>query len=126
MANILYRGFSTVNRAKKFRLVDFDLVKQDLINHFNIRKGEKLMQPNFGTAIWGLLFEPMTDSVRDQIVNDVKAIVNYDPRIGVQNIDITELDHGIQIAIGLVYLHTNEVSTLAMTFDQNSRQISVG
>ena len=48
---ITYKGFSTVGRNQKFRLTDFDLVKQDLINHFNIRKGEKLMNPNFGTVI---------------------------------------------------------------------------
>ena len=49
---ITYKGFSTNNRSKKFRVTDFELVKQDLINHFNIRKGEKLMNPNFGTIIW--------------------------------------------------------------------------
>jgi phage baseplate assembly protein W len=124
MSNILYRGFSTVGRTKKFRAVDFDLIKQDLINHFNIRKGEKLMNPDFGTIIWSLLFEPMTGTVRDQIISDVKTIVNYDPRIGVQTIDIAELDHGIQISIGLIYLQTNETSALAVKFDQNSKTVA--
>jgi len=40
-----YNGFSTYNRSKHFRLTDFDLVRQDLMNHFNTRKGEKLMNP---------------------------------------------------------------------------------
>jgi len=124
MANILYKGFSTFNRSKKFRVVDFELVKQDLINNFNIKKGEKLMQPNFGSVIWSLLFEPMTDVVRNQIVDDIKAVVNYDPRIGVRNINLTEFEHGIQIELDLVYLQTNQVSNLALQFDRNSQSIS--
>ena len=43
MAKILYKGFSTVNRYKKFRVTDIDLIKQDLINHFNIKKSEKVL-----------------------------------------------------------------------------------
>lgn len=124
MANILYRGFSTLNQSKKFRLIEFDLVKRDLINHFNIRKGEKLMQPDFGTIIWSLLFEPMTDVVRNQIVDDIKAIVNYDPRIGVNSINLTELDYGLQVEIELVYLQTDQSSNLVVQFDRDSQSIS--
>ena len=37
-----YRGFSTVNpESTTFQLFDLALIKQDLINHFNIRQGEK-------------------------------------------------------------------------------------
>ena len=124
MANILYRGVSTLNQSKKFRLIEFELVKRDLINHFNIRKGEKLMQPDFGTIIWSLLFEPMTDVVRNQIVDDIKAIVNYDPRIGVNSINLTELDYGLQVEIELVYLQTDQSSNLVVQFDRDSQSIS--
>jgi phage baseplate assembly protein W len=124
MANILYRGFSTLNQSKKFRLIEFELVKRDLINHFNIRKGEKLMQPDFGTIIWSLLFEPMTDVVRNQIVDDIKSIVNYDPRIGVNSINLTELDYGLQVEIELVYLQTDQSSNLVVQFDRDSQSIS--
>ena len=78
MANI-YKGFSTINRSKKFRVGNFDLVKTDLYNHFQIKKGEKLMQPNFGSIIWSLLFEPMDATTHQLIVDDVTKIVGYDP-----------------------------------------------
>lgn len=120
----LYKGFSTYNRYKKFRVSDFELVKQDLINHFNIRKGEKLMQPDFGTIIWSCLFEPFTDSLRQAIVEDVKRIINYDPRIGVQQLDVTEEQYGIQISIGLVYLQTNQVDNLRIGFDRDSQSLT--
>ena len=70
-------------KLNKFKKLpdDVDLVKQDLINHFNIRKGEKLMQPNFGSIIWGMLFEPLPDHVNQVIVDDVSPVVGYDPRL---------------------------------------------
>lgn len=121
---ILYKGFSTINRFKKFRLTDINLIKQDLINHFNIKKGEKLMQPNFGTIIWNLLFEPMTDAVEQAIIDDVKTIVGYDPRTSLQNINITEYQNGIQISIDLLYIPTNQSATLSLQFDSNSQTLS--
>jgi len=123
MANY-YRGMSTFNRYKKFRLVDFDLVKQDLLNHFRIKKGEKLMQPNFGTIIWNMIFEPMTDAVKQVISDDVKRIVSYDPRIAVQNIIITEKDHGIQIELDMIFIQTNQSDVLYLQFDKDSQTLT--
>ena len=55
-AAFTYKGFSSQETKSNFKLYDIDLVKQDIINHFYIRKGEKLMNPDFGTVIWDLLF----------------------------------------------------------------------
>ena len=124
MAN-MYRGFSTVGRNKKFRLTDFELVKQDLINHFNIRKGEKLMNPNFGTIIWNVLYEPLTEDLKSVIITDIKSIANYDPRVSVDNVIITEYDRGIQIELELRYLQTNQSNLLNLQFDNQSNTLSV-
>jgi phage baseplate assembly protein W len=126
MAKILYRGFSTVNRNKKFRVTDVELVKQDLINHFSVRKGEKLMQPNFGSVIWSLLFEPLTDHLEQLIIDDVKRIVGYDPRMGLKNISITTQDHGIQLEVDLVYIPTDQTTSLNLQFDGNSAKLTTG
>ena len=120
----LYKGFSTIDRYKKFRITDIDLIKQDLTNHFNIRKGEKLMQPDFGTIIWSLLFEPMTDAVHQAIVEDVTQIVKYDPRTNLQTITINEYQNGIQIAIDLLYIPTDQITSLNLQFDSNSQNLT--
>jgi phage baseplate assembly protein W len=120
----LYKGFSTIDRYKKFRITDIDLIKQDLTNHFSIRKGEKLMQPDFGTIIWSLLFEPMTDAVHQAIVEDVTQIVKYDPRTNLQNITINEYQNGIQIAIDLLYIPTDQITSLNLQFDSNSQNLT--
>ncbi len=118
-----YKGFSTLVPNKKFRLTDMQLIKQDIINHFNIRKGEKLMNPNFGTIIWNVLHEPFTEELKSVITEDVKAIAKYDPRVAFENIVVTEYEQGLQIVISLRYLQTNESSTMSLQFDNESRQL---
>ena len=92
-----YRGFSTVANAKSFSVYDFELIKQDLINHFHIRQTEKLSDPTFGTIIWDILYEPFTIEVQEAIIEDVTRIINYDPRIKAEDIVIDTYEQGIQI-----------------------------
>lgn len=124
MAKNIYRGFSTYNRRKKYNLTDYALVRQDLFNHFNISKGEKLMNPDFGTIIWNMLFEPLTPEVKKAMIADVRRIVAYDPRIAVQNVILTEFDRGIQIEIELTYLVANQADTLTLQFDRDSMSLT--
>lgn len=119
----LYKGFSTYNRNRKFKLIDFELVKQDLFNHFNIRRGEKLMNADFGTIIWSLLFEPFTDSVKDLIINDIKTIAAYDPRLAIEKVTVTQYQYGIQIQLELRFIPTNQLSALTLQFDRNSNTL---
>ena len=121
---IMYRGFSTVGRDRKFRLTDFELVKQDLINHFYIRKGEKLMNPNFGTIIWNVLHEPLTEDLKSVIVTDIKAIASYDPRLSIDNVVITEYSQGIQVELQLRYIQTNQTNLLNLQFDNQTNTLN--
>jgi len=120
----LYRGYNTVgNKSTKTRLEDSELIKRDLINHFNIRKGEKLMNIDFGTIIWDVLFDPLTDDLRDRIVEDVTEIVNYDPRLVAESILVDEYEHGILIEIRILFRDSNQSETMRFSFDQNSRSV---
>jgi phage baseplate assembly protein W len=120
----LYKGFSTYNRTKKFRLTDNELIKQDLFNNFNVKKGEKLMQPNFGTIVWNMMFEPLTEETRTLMVDDVKRIVAYDPRTRATDVIVTQFEHGIQIEIELLFVDTNQVDVMAFNFDNQSQTLT--
>lgn len=122
---ITYSGFSTYNRQRKFKITDFDLVCQDIFNHFSIRRGEKLMNPKFGTIIWDLMFEPFTDNIRDLITEDIKTVINYDPRVVADSVTVTELDHGIQIELQLRYVLTNQSQAMRLQFDRNTKALTV-
>lgn len=118
-----YRGFSTVSEnTENFALYDFELIKQDILNHFHIRKGEKISDPSFGTIIWDMLFEPFTDENRDEIINDVTVIVNYDPRVQAEQILVDSYDSGIEVNCRLRYLPYNISEELLFRFDQQSLQ----
>ncbi len=115
----MYRGFSTVSTStENFTLFDLELVKQDLLNHFYVRQGERLMQPTFGTIIWDLLFEPLTEQIKDLILQNVNTIINYDPRITAKNVIVTSYESGIQIECHLTYLPYNVSQVLQLRFDQ--------
>src|SRR6056300_933357 len=116
-----YRGTSTVNKDNSgFALYDLALIKQDLINHFHIRQGEKLENPEFGTIIWDVLFEPLTENLKQAIQTDVTRIVNYDPRVQVESIVIDSFESGIRIECELFYIPYNISEKLQFTFDQNN------
>ena len=117
----MYKGFSTISPdSENYRVYDLALVKQDLLNHFNVRQGERLMQPTFGTIIWDLLFDPLTEDLKNLIIQNVNKIINYDPRISAQQVIVTEYEHGIQIECILKYLPYNISEALKLRFDQRS------
>lgn len=119
-----YKGFSSKQISKNYKLYDIDLVKQDLINHFYIRKGEKLENPEFGTVIWDMLFEQFTDDVKNIIAKDVEDIVNYDPRLLVNEVQIDNTDQGIRIQADITYIPFNINERMTFEFDKNNSVIN--
>jgi len=116
-----YRGMSTAGATSgSYALYDIGLIKQDLINHFYIRQGEKLENPEFGCIIWDLLFDPLTEGLKTAIAANVTEIVNYDPRVRADSIVVSEFDYGIQIECELTYLPYNISETLRFRFDQDN------
>ena len=119
--NRAYKGLSTVNPENVSKtLYDIGLIKQDLLNHFHIRQGEKLMNPEFGTIIWDAIFEPMTPSMEEAIAENVKRIVNSDPRVTANSVIIDTYESGIIIDCDLTYLPYNIIEKMRLTFDENS------
>ena len=116
----IFKGFSTQGRAfKDPKLYDIELVKQDLLNHFNIRKGEKLENPSFGTGIWSYIFDPLDDQTRQAITDDVQAVIDYDPRVQLDQLTVDEYEHGIQVTIAVIYINYNIGEQMNLLFDQN-------
>lgn len=116
-----YKGFSTVAPdANSFSLYDFNLIKQDILNHFYIRQGERLENPEFGTIIWDVLFEPLTPEIQDLIRINVESIINYDPRVNADQVIVTSYESGIQIECIITYLPYNISETLQLRFDQEN------
>jgi phage baseplate assembly protein W len=82
------------------------------------------MNPDFGTIIWDMLFEPLDDDSQQIISDDVKRIVRYDPRLAVESVSITEQTNGLQIQISLTYVPTDQSETFNLLFDQTTRSLT--
>lgn len=114
-----YRGFSTVDEnSTNIKLYDFELIKQDILNQFNVRKGERVMNPAFGSIIWDLIYEPLTPNVKQQISSDIDRILNSDPRVIPTLVNIVEQDYGFLIEITLTYQGTDVSDSMVLSFDK--------
>lgn len=117
----LFFGYSSVDRrVGQTRLKDLDLIKQDILNHFHTRRGERVMMPDFGSIIWDMLFEPLTDANRSLIEEDVRFIVEYDPRVELQSFNVVDIESGLRIDVGLLYRPYDLVDQMRMDFDRTS------
>ena len=120
-ASAAYRGMSSVNiENPNFRLFDISIIKQDIINHFHIRQGEKLENPEFGTIIWDVLYEPLTESLKQAIVKNVEDIINYDPRVAADRVIVDSYESGILIECVLTYLDYSIAEAMQLRFDQDN------
>jgi phage baseplate assembly protein W len=118
--SVTFKGFSSKADQQNFKIYDFECVKQDLINRLSIRKGERVENPEFGTIIYDCLFEPFTEVLKDQILEDITANLNADPRISTEEILVTEEDHGIAIQATIKYIPLDITEKLQFKFDENS------
>jgi len=121
----VHRGISTVNPENtNVVLYDIALIKQDILNHFHIRQGEKLSDPEFGTIIWDALFEPLTPALKDAITQNVQRIISSDPRVRAENVIVDQYESGLRIEASLTYLPYNISESLRLTFDENAGFLS--
>ena len=118
--SVTFKGFSSKADKKNFKLYDFEVAKQDLINRLSVRKGERVENPEFGTIIYDTLFEPFTDTLKEAILDDVTANLNADPRISTTDIIVSEADHGIAIQATIRYVPLDITEKLQFSFDENS------
>lgn len=114
-----YKGFSTADDTSLTnKIYDFNLIQQDIMNMFQTKKGERVMNPEFGTIIWSLIYEPFTNEVKQLISDDVTRILNYDPRVTPTQIQITEAEYGLVIEATLFYKQQDVSQQMNLAFNK--------
>lgn len=139
---VAYKGFSTINAdtpkstnlqtgpaggtgstinpyngGNKFGLVDGPLVLQDLINALNIRQGEKVGNPSYGTTLWSFVFEPNTADVQFQLENEIRRIASQDPRLIINTVRAYPQENGILLEVELAVAPFNQANMLSVFFN---------
>lgn len=119
MAEPLYKGFSSFEyqKSKTFRVTDVEIVKLDLLNHIFTRRGERVMMPNFGSAIPDLVFEPLDADTLEVLEDELRAAFDFDPRVELVQFDLrpgidgagNPNEHAITASARLFFVELNVV-----------------
>ena len=117
-------GFNTQGQNKKFTLTDFELIKRDLLNAFNIRQGQLPGRPAYGTTLWDYVFEAQDTTTERAILAEVQRVAGGDPRLYIADINTYPQDNGILIEILLQVVPSTDVERLNLFFDQEQRRAS--
>lgn len=116
-----FRGYSSVGTSFISPVrYDLDLARQDLLNHFDTRKGERIMLPEFGSIVWDMLFEPLDEKNKSLIDEDVRSIIGNDPRWTLHSVTITEEPNALNIEAIVTYNPSGETVTLPLTYDKGT------
>jgi len=119
-----FRGYSSIGTSFLSPvLYDLALAKQDLLNHFNTRKGERIMMPEFGSIVWDMLFEPLDNRTINLIDADVRSIIKNDPRWLLQGVEISEGPNALNIEVTVTYLPSDETVVLPLVYDKGTNTL---
>jgi phage baseplate assembly protein W len=113
------------NVGKKFRLVDAPLVIQDFVNALNIRQGQKVGQPGYGTTIWSFIFEPNTSDTQYKLQTEVRRVASLDPRIILNSVVAFPQEQGILIEVEIAVAPFNQAQVLSLFVDTDLSQIII-
>lgn len=111
-------GYNSINQYKRFVLTDFELIKRDLLNYFNIRQGEKVGRPDIGTTMWTYVHEPQTDETVEAIRTEVMRVVSKDPRVVVTDLTVYPQDTGILVEVQVQAIGGSASELIALFFNQ--------
>ena len=71
--------------------------KANMYNLLLTQKGERIMQPEFGTSIYGRLFEPMTRDLKDELEGEIRnAVDTWLPYVELISVEVDISDVNIE------------------------------
>jgi phage baseplate assembly protein W len=117
-------GFNTQDQFKKFTLLDNALIKRDLLNALNIRYGQLVGRPAYGTSLWDSLFENQTADIQLAVTQEIQRVVGGDPRVQITELELFPQENGMLIQIELIFVPGTNAESLSIFFDQSSRRAS--
>lgn len=110
-------GFTSLGDKKI--LTDKELVIRDLNNHFETIFGECDWDPTFGSRFKEFIFDQQTANMQSILQNEIARIINSDPRLKINRIDIQEAKNMYLITCSITYMNNDEFA-LSLSLDKNS------
>lgn len=118
--NELYSDFLTnlnthpVSR-ETLRYVNETAVTRSIRNLLNTQQGERLYQPDVGSNVRKLLFEPIDDTTTDILASTIRDTLNaYEPRAKVLNIQVIPDEGRNRYVVTVVYMLINKQDPISV------------
>ena len=112
----------SINTGRKFRLIDEQLVIQDFVNALNIRQGQKVGQPGYGTTLWNFVFEPNTADVQFKLESELRRVANLDPRLLLNTVKAYPQENGILIELEVAVAPFNQAQLLSVFLNSSTNR----
>jgi phage baseplate assembly protein W len=102
------------NIAFNQSIYTIDMVRTNIKNLLLTKRGERLMQPDFGCGLHEFLFEPLTNEIMDKIETEISnTIARWLPYVSISSIEIdTESEKNFNtILVSLDFSYTGAPNT---------------
>jgi hypothetical protein len=96
-----------------------------LLNAFNIRQGEVVGLPGYGTTLWSYIFESQTLDSERMIFNEIQRVCAQDPRIFLNSVQLYPQLNGLLIQLQLTIVPSTEATLLNLFLNQDTRTASL-
>ena len=118
--NELYSDFLTnlnthpVSR-ETLRYVNETAVTRSIRNLLNTQQGERLYQPDIGSNVRKLLFEPIDDITADILTSTIRdTLTTYEPRAKVLNVEVIPDEGRNRYVVTVVYMLINKQDPISV------------
>lgn len=99
----VYSDIDVTSKNMAKNVYDRESIKSSINNILTWKQYERILNPDFGNSLWSTIFENINGLTKNNIVNYVKNMLNYEPRIKVKNIDVTANASSNEIIISFSY-----------------------
>lgn len=97
------------------RYINENAVTRSIRNLINTNKGERLYQPDIGSNIYKMLFEPMSDGVAELLSTSIQTLIaDYEQRAKVISVDVAPNYDKNSYAITLTYMIINRQNPITL------------
>jgi len=120
-----FRGFSTINKDKKFTLTDRDLIKRDLLNAFELRAGSVVGRPEVGTTIWDYIFDPNDTLTANRIEAEIRRIIGLDERLELHDVVVTNAVNTIRAHVSVSIATEKSSEDFYITFVEATQTATI-
>jgi phage baseplate assembly protein W len=120
-----YKGFSTIDKDKKFSMVDRELIKRDLLNALLIRAGTLPGRPEVGTKIWDYIFDPNDNITSGSIEQELRRIIDMDKRLQLHELTLSAVNNTITAYVSVSILPDYSTEQFYINFSQDTQTATI-